>query len=110
MSSDRPLQAIFLHSNDSTLAQVGAKSKIPYQDLFDKYKAILITNMKNKDPITKELFAYYNDIVFGWKAGKKATDLENRDQGESDSSGIEGAIRQVQNLRVNPRAVVCFLL
>ena len=58
-------------------------------------------NMKNKDPVTEELFTYYNNIVFGWKTGKKAMNSEE-DQGDSDSSGIEGAICQVQDIRIEP--------
>jgi hypothetical protein len=95
------LQAIFLHSKDSILAPLGAKSDIPYQDLFNKYKAILITNMKNGDKITEELFDYYNNIVFGWRSKKNVRSSEDTGKSDSESSGIEGAIRQVGELQID---------
>jgi hypothetical protein len=96
---------IFLHSNDSVLAPLGAKSNIPYQDLFDKYKTILVSNMKNHDKITEELFDYYNGIEFGWRDKQKGSSDKDIGEYDEESSGIEGAICQIGELQIDSQAV-----
>jgi len=58
--------------------------------------------MANGDQITEQLFDYYNEIVFGWR-NKKKVGLPNEDteKSDSESSGIEGAIRQVGDLQID---------
>jgi hypothetical protein len=86
---------------------LGAKSDIPYQDLFNKYKAILVMNMKNQDKITEELFDFYNNIVFGWRTNNKpGPSGEVTGESDGESSGIEGAIRQVGGLQIDPVTAV----
>ena len=77
-----------------------AKSDIPYQDLFDKYKAILVTNMNNNDKVTEQLFDFYNNVVFGWRNRMKGDSDDNVGESDEESSGIEGAIRQVGELQI----------
>jgi len=64
--------------------------------------------MKNGDQITEELFDYYNNIVFGWRNQKKVgSSKEDTGKSDSESSGIEGAIRQVKELQINSAPVGC---
>lgn len=76
---------------------VGNESNISYQDLFDSYKHILITNSYNNDSITGELFQYYNGIVFDWEADRKRKGKVPHDNSLEDepniSSGVDDAIR-----------------
>lgn len=74
---------------------VGSQSNIPYRELFDAYKNILITNSHNDDPITGELYRYYNRIVFHWEAdGTHKVNPHNNSEDEPYySSGVEDAIR-----------------
>lgn len=75
---------------------VGGESNIPYRELFDAYKNILITNSRNDDPITGKLYRYYNSIVFYWEADgtRKAKALHDDSEDELHySSGVEDAIR-----------------
>lgn len=76
---------------------VGNESNIPYRELFDAYKNILITNSHNDDPITGELYRYYNSIVFHWEANgarKAGTPMHEENEDELYySSGVEDAIR-----------------
>lgn len=83
-----------MHSGDKTLSAVGSQSNIPYQELFNAYKKILIVNSYNDDPITKELFRFYNSIVFHWEAnGAHKAKTPCDDNEPYDSSGVEDAIR-----------------
>lgn len=76
---------------------VGNESNISYQDIFDAYKHILITNSYNNDGITGELFQYYNGIVFDWEADRKhkgkAPHANSGEDEPSISSGVDDAIR-----------------
>ena len=58
--------------------------------------------MANGDQITEQLFDYYNDIVFGWRSKRKVGfGNEDTEKSGSESSGIEGAIRQVGDLQID---------
>ena len=76
------------------MSTVGSQSNIPYQELFNSYKKILIVNSYNNDPITEELFQYYNSIVFHWEAnGTHKAKTPCDDNEPYYSSGVEDAIR-----------------
>lgn len=73
---------------------IGNESNIPYQDIFDAYKNILITNSYNNDAHTGALFQYYNGIIFDWEADRKRKGKDNSLEDEPDiSSGVDDAIR-----------------
>ena len=78
---------------------VGRESNIAYQGLFNAYKQIIITNSYNKDKATRELFQFYNGIVFDWERDRKrkgkvsAFDNSLEDSELDVSSGVDAAIR-----------------
>ncbi|KAL0059533.1 hypothetical protein AAF712_013709 [Marasmius tenuissimus] len=57
--------ARFLFSPDVEFAQIGTKSKIPYDADFHSYKRLLITSQSN--PHIKKTFGMWNEFLFGPK-------------------------------------------
>lgn len=85
---------------------MGSESNIPYRELFDAYKNILITNSRNDDPITGELYRYYNSIVFYWEADWTRKSKAVHDDSEDEpqySSGVEDAIRPIPSQTVGAK-------
>jgi len=65
--------------------------------------------MKNHDKITEELFDYYNSIVFGWRGKQKGSSDKDNGEYDEESSGIEGAIRQIGELQIDSQAVTAIV-
>lgn len=78
------MQAIFLHSPDSTFAPIGAVSKIPYEKYFTQYKRIILEG--EGSPKIAALYKFFNEIVFG---ATKSDGINNG--GNSPDKGGDGS-------------------
>ncbi|KAF8961519.1 hypothetical protein BDZ97DRAFT_1921203 [Flammula alnicola] len=76
--------AIFLHSPDTELASIGAKSNIPYEKWFNLYKDFLTKHATK--PNIKALYMWWNGRVFSFDTAAKKVDGDGE-----ESSGMEEA-------------------
>jgi hypothetical protein len=87
------LKAIFLHSPDQEFALIGAKSEIPYQKWFQRYKQFLMKN--SASPNIKDLFMFWNGRVFSFdtaqkRAGSNGEESSGMDEAELRLNAISG--------------------
>jgi len=68
---------------------VGARSKIRYEDLFHRYKMLLVT--KRGTPSIQKVFKYHNKIIFGETAALQ--DDATSDIADSDCNSLDEAMR-----------------
>lgn len=83
------------HSEDITFAPVGGLSKIRYNDLFAKYKQLIITGLLKKAPANTKwvnLMTWYNAEVFGWADSENDASIHG-----VEASRIEEALEEDQS-------------